>query len=132
MTAVDTDDLIGVPWIEGGRDPKQGLDCLGVVLEVLERMGLPAFDPWAAWQGAWRRGWRNIAEAIPDGWERLERGTGLLPGDVVIVEQDGVPTHVVIVIGDRRVVSAMKRQGVVLLPQRWAEQHMHSAWRAEP
>jgi cell wall-associated NlpC family hydrolase len=128
---IDTDDIIGVPWIEGGRDPSSGLDCLGVVLLVLERMGLPSFDPWAVWADAWRRGWRQIEQAVPDGWSRLSDGALLRPGDVVITQSEGHPTHVVIVVEDRRVVSAMKGRGVVLLPQRWAEAHKHSAWRAE-
>lgn len=128
---VDTDDLIGVPWQEGGRDARMGLDCLGVVLEVLSRMGLKAFDPWRAWQSAWRRGWRNVSEAIPEGWVRVARGAGLQPGDVLITEEDGLPTHIVVVVEDRRVVSAMKGHGVVLLPLRWAQDRMHSAWRCE-
>jgi cell wall-associated NlpC family hydrolase len=58
---IETDDIIGVPWVEGGRDQSPGLDCLGVVLlVVLERMGLPSFDPWATLQDAWRNGWRQI------------------------------------------------------------------------
>lgn len=128
---IDTDDIIGVPWIEGGRDQRTGLDCLGVVLLVLERMGMPAFDPWATLQEAWRNGWRQIDEAVPDGWTRLPRGAGLRPGDIVITQSEGQPSHVVIVIEDRRVVTSMHGHGVVLLPQRYAEAHMHSAWRAE-
>lgn len=33
------DDLIGVAFIDGGRDPKVGLDCWGLVLEVFRRAG---------------------------------------------------------------------------------------------
>jgi cell wall-associated NlpC family hydrolase len=128
---IDTDDLIGTPWVEGGRDPESGLDCLGVALVVLERMGLPSFDPWAVWADAWRHGWRNLEEAIPPGWSRLPHGAGLRPGDVVITQSEGQPTHIVVVVEDRRVVSAMKGRGVVLLPQRWAEAHKQSAWRAD-
>ena len=30
-------DLIGIPFVDGGRDPKSGLDCWGLVLEVFRR-----------------------------------------------------------------------------------------------
>jgi cell wall-associated NlpC family hydrolase len=38
------DDLINVPFVPGGRDPKVGLDCYGLCLEVGRRLGwdLPA------------------------------------------------------------------------------------------
>lgn len=38
-------DLIGVPFLDGGRDPAIGLDCYGLVKEVFKRQGinLPEF-----------------------------------------------------------------------------------------
>ena len=32
-------DLIGIPFVSSGRDPKTGLDCWGLVLEVGRRFG---------------------------------------------------------------------------------------------
>ena len=37
--AVTVSDLIGVPFVDGGRDPRRGLDCYGLVLEVMRRFG---------------------------------------------------------------------------------------------
>jgi cell wall-associated NlpC family hydrolase len=39
------DDLIGIPFVDGGRDPRTGLDCWGLVREVFRRAGttLPDF-----------------------------------------------------------------------------------------
>jgi cell wall-associated NlpC family hydrolase len=34
------DDLIGVPFVDGGRDPHLGLDCWGLVLVVFNRATL--------------------------------------------------------------------------------------------
>ena len=38
------EDLIGVPFIDGGRDPKTGLDCCGLVMELYRRFGHPVED----------------------------------------------------------------------------------------
>ena len=37
---VNIDDLIGVPYVNGGRDPETGLDCWGLVQEYYRRLGL--------------------------------------------------------------------------------------------
>lgn len=35
----DISDLIGIPFVEFGRDPKKGLDCYGLAIEVEKRYG---------------------------------------------------------------------------------------------
>jgi cell wall-associated NlpC family hydrolase len=50
---IQYDDLIGVPFVYGGRD-KQGLDCFGLVMEMLRRDGLNPCD----------YGWDNEPAAI--------------------------------------------------------------------
>lgn len=37
---VDYSDLIGVPFVSGGRSKEEGLDCYGLVLEVYKRNGI--------------------------------------------------------------------------------------------
>lgn len=37
-------DLIGLPFIDGGRDPSIGLDCWGLIMEVTRRMGIELPD----------------------------------------------------------------------------------------
>jgi cell wall-associated NlpC family hydrolase len=43
------DDLIGVPYKDFGRDPKKGLDCWGLAMEMYRRQGIELpnnpFDP---------------------------------------------------------------------------------------
>jgi cell wall-associated NlpC family hydrolase len=43
---MDYRDLFGIPYIQGGRDPKTGLDCWGLCMEVYRRAGreLPDFQ----------------------------------------------------------------------------------------
>ena len=36
---MEISDLIGVPFVSRGRDPKIGLDCWGLVMEIGRRMG---------------------------------------------------------------------------------------------
>lgn len=37
---IDYDDLIGIPFINGGRDRNKGFDCYGLVMEVYRRCGI--------------------------------------------------------------------------------------------
>lgn len=36
---IEISDLIGVPFVEFGRNPKTGLDCYGLVIEIERRYG---------------------------------------------------------------------------------------------
>jgi cell wall-associated NlpC family hydrolase len=40
------DDLLSIPYVQGGRDPKNGLDCWGLCIEIYRRVGreLPDFQ----------------------------------------------------------------------------------------
>ena len=38
------DDLIGIPFVDGGRDAKSGLDCWGLVKEAFRRQGCEVPD----------------------------------------------------------------------------------------
>jgi len=40
----DSNDLIGVPFVDGGRDKKTGFDCWGLALEVFRRHGVSLPD----------------------------------------------------------------------------------------
>lgn len=41
---VNVNDLVGVPYLDGGRDPKEGLDCWGLVLEIYKRQKIDLPD----------------------------------------------------------------------------------------
>ena len=41
---IKLDDLIGLPFIDGGRDPSVGFDCWGLSTEVFRRYGIELPD----------------------------------------------------------------------------------------
>ena len=65
---IEVKDLLGVPFVDGGRDMRKGMDCWGLFVEVMRRFGyqvpdykVSCFDPESikgAYQGevgAWQR-----------------------------------------------------------------------------
>lgn len=77
-------DVLRTPYQERGRTVGVGLDCLGTVLEIASRMGLPAIDPWASIEEAWRTGKLDTASGFPDGWFRIAAEAAREDGDVLL------------------------------------------------
>lgn len=44
--ALDLSDLLGVPYLLGGRNPEEGFDCTGLKIEFWRRLGVKISDPW--------------------------------------------------------------------------------------
>lgn len=127
-TVVPYDDLLDVPWREGGREatPGGGLDCWGVVKVVRSRLGLETPDPFAV-------GSLKEAPALSDAvlmafaasWEHL--GTDPVPdaGDVAVFDGfAGRRTHAVVGVGGGMVLHATPRDGVMCVP--WARLRRHA------
>lgn len=113
------DDLIGVAWREGGRSVEEGLDCYGVVLVGLERLGLPMLDVWEQWRDRYLDGWRDYEEAVPNGWEWHSPGSAVLEGDVLVTRDRGIPRHLGLAVridGALRVLTAYDGAGVLHMP----------------
>ena len=83
----DFDDLIGVPYVEDGRDPGTGLDCYGLVLVIAERIGR-------------RPEWREVPFSSRQA------------GDVLALSVLGVPGHTGVVIDAERMIHAARGKGV--------------------
>jgi hypothetical protein len=79
--------LVGAGYRLGGRDLDGGLDCLGVVLHVLEELGVPPElhpDPWRDLRELWASEGSAAALAstgFPAGWDRLEVVPAAAPQD---------------------------------------------------
>ena len=111
--AIATGDLIGKPFVSGGRDLHTGMDCWGLIMEVYNRRGinLPDFkvDSKAF----------ALINSIIDGeigtgaWEEVEQ-----PGDELLVVLMRIHpkyvTHVGAYLGDGRIIHTMENTGVVI------------------
>ena len=106
------DDLLGVPYLHLGRDPREGLDCLGLVLEVQRRMGftvadpVPTYgvDPGRAFADNWAASWKHVDS--PE------------VGDAVLMQTPGRkwPNHVGVIVEPGRVMHTLAGVGVAVEP----------------
>lgn len=83
-SAADFADILRTPYLLGGRTIGHGLDCLGVVLIIAQRIGLPLPDPWVSIRAAWLAGSLAPASGFPTGWVRLTDHRALRTGDVLL------------------------------------------------
>lgn len=103
------DDLIGIPFVDGGRDPESGLDCWGLVKEAFRRQGCEVPDYHiSAIEAADIAGTMKRQE---DDWIRLdEPRVGCL---VLLRLTPGLwANHVGIYVGDGRFLHAYLPTGV--------------------
>lgn len=88
--------IIGAEWVHQGRDPATGIDCIGVVTWVAERLGAPFED-----RTNYSR--EPIGELLVDEFRsRMDEValSDIREGDVLILRNAGtrLPTHVAILI----------------------------------
>jgi len=102
----DFRDLIGVPFAYNSRELKNGLDCLGVVMEARRRLGLYTPDIRIACYDAVEIGLAVVEEAQK--WVRLEDPT---PGCIALMaidpERPGMIQHLGVYIGDGRIIHTL-------------------------
>ncbi|MBO9580744.1 MAG: C40 family peptidase [Sphingobium sp.] len=84
--------LVGTPFRLRGRDPRTGLDCVGLAMVAFGRAGLPVIEP-PAYQlrgTSYRRAETVLGQA------GLVDGQGDRPGDLVMVESGPMQLHLMI------------------------------------
>jgi len=85
MIRAEYSDLVGVPYSLGGRDPRRGLDCFGVLLELYRRAGVELLDVAPTrYNGEETVDPAAALEAFGNGWTPTTRAA-LAFGDVVLV-----------------------------------------------
>jgi len=111
MSNITTRDLIGVPFVDGGRDPRLGLDCWGLVLEVFRRFGIELPDYRIGCMEASR-----IDAAIDAGrkyWIRCNSADPPVPSLVVMrFNQPVLCNHTGVYLGAGRFIHTRQKIGV--------------------
>lgn len=101
-------DLVGIRFVDGGRDPSTGLDCWGIVMAAMRKLGkeVPDFKVscWAV---------RDIAGAYLIAMRDWEKAEGPEEGIVVAMAADpeypDTVQHFGVCIGDGRFLHAMEK-----------------------
>lgn len=112
MMSMEYDDLIGVPFVDGGRT-KDGLDCWGMAMILLGRQGyrVPDYPIQAT-------AVQEIADVLKDGSEcgGYERLNTPECGCIVLLRlsMDVWANHVGICIGQGRFIHAYSKTGVCI------------------
>lgn len=108
--------LVGIPFVDGGRDPLTGFDCWGLVRYIYHENGidLPMYpiDPkdrdgvHAEMMKVAASDWQEVAEPVP--------------GDVVLLELvEAVANHVGVYLGDGDFIHAYGTSVVIDRLRRW-------------
>lgn len=86
--------FIGVPFRFRGRDPRTGLDCVGLVAASLDRLGLPTppLPPYTMRQRSFAA---QLACAAGVGF--VEASDSVKPGDLLLVRPGPAQVHLSIV-----------------------------------
>ena len=103
-------DLVGVPYKDRGRD-KKGMDCYGLVIEVLRRKGTIVPDVFYPDTAAKTTVLQTLEAAIPN--TRLDKPE---EGAVVEILVMGQPSHAGVCLGDGTFIHALKKNGAVIEP----------------
>ena len=105
---IKLDDLIGLPFVDGGRDPAVGLDCWGLSAEVFRRYGLALPDYKISCEDASRIN-SEINEQRPF-WRRCE-GESPVPA-IIVIRFAVFCDHTGVYIGKGRFIHTRKGVGV--------------------
>ena len=101
-------DLIGLPFIDGGRDPAIGLDCWGLSTEVFRRYGIELPDYKISCEDASRI--HSEVQEQQSGWRRCEQETPV-PA-LVVIRFTVYCDHTGVYIGQGRFIHTRKGIGV--------------------
>ncbi len=112
---VDTAGLVGVRFVNGGRNAASGVDCWGLVMEVFQRAGieLPDFtvDAFACQAIDALAG----QEAVSRVWEEVySPQEGDAPLVVLMRMHPKLITHAGVYLGEDKIIHTMKHTGAII------------------
>ncbi|WP_027367597.1 NlpC/P60 family protein [Desulfocurvibacter africanus] len=110
----DLRDLAGIPFVDGGRDPAQGLDCWGLFRLAMQRFGHEVPD-YALSAFATQLIGETAARELAAKWRRVERPE---PGCAVCMALDpaapGSVQHFGVYVGQGLFIHCLEKTGSIL------------------
>ncbi len=114
MSQIDIADLIGTPFVDGGRDPKTGLDCWGLFMIVMSRLGQDVPDYKISCFDSTEIG-KAARHALATQWQRTDQPG---PGVGVVLEIDpekpDCKQHFGVCISKYKFVHTLRKTGCIL------------------
>lgn len=89
---IDYEDLIGIPFVNHGRDRAVGFDCYGLVMEMYRRFGIDLPEFTADWDDEDKINSIVQREAGSSAWKRV---TAPLPVPCLVALRMGTPPGIV-------------------------------------
>lgn len=110
---IEVKDLLGVPFVDGGRDIKKGVDCWGLFVEVMRRFGYQVPDYKVSCFDAESIG--GIYQAGVGAWQRVGAAA---PGlAVAMATHEAAPDmiqHFGVAISSRTFIHTLEKTGVII------------------
>ena len=113
MRQIEYSDLIGVPFIDGGRNIETGLDCWGLFMIVMDRLGTPVPDYKISCFDSTEIG-KAARHALATQWKKVyqpEPGVGLVMD--LDPEMPGVNQHFGVCVSKYKFIHTLKKTGVI-------------------
>src|SRR5262245_42228055 len=113
--------FVGVPWVSGGRDPRDGCDCWGLILAAAREcfgIELPDYVGYCDADDV-----HEVAALFENraAWVSIREGDER-PGDVVVLKLAGTPAHAGLVVAMGLMLHSMKGRDACL------ERYRSLAW----
>lgn len=114
MQPIEWNDLIGTPFVDGGRDPRTGLDCWGLFRIVMARLGQSVPDYTISCFDATEIG-AAARRALATQWKKVDVAT---PGVGVVMDLDpalpGLNQHFGVCVNDTYFIHTLIKTGCIL------------------
>lgn len=109
-------DLIGVPYLTGGRD-KKGIDCYGLFIEVMKRNGIVVPDLTEIVSVCDNTVGRSeiIRNQIDEYWEKIDvPEEGCAVAIAMDYENPDVVQHLGVYLGKKTIIHVFRKMGIIL------------------
>jgi cell wall-associated NlpC family hydrolase len=103
----DIKDYIGIPYIDRGRNPDEGLDCFGLAIRVC-RYCYGYILPTLGHKYASSDDHKEMHKAFVESVDKFKKFDMPQRGDIVVFNMRGLPTHVGIYIGKNSFIHTLK------------------------